>query len=46
LPEKQKTPPVRVEAPTKSSKAGGAPQPEPFKFEFDPTKSAEKKPSR
>jgi hypothetical protein len=47
LPEKQKPPPARVEAPTKSSKTGEpSPQPEPFKFEFDPTKSVEKKPSR
>jgi hypothetical protein len=44
LPERQKTPPVRVEAPTKSSRTGEPPpQPEPFKFEFDPTKAAEKK---
>jgi hypothetical protein len=47
LPEKQKPPPARVEAPTKPSKTGEpSPQPEPFKFEFDPTKSVEKKPSR
>jgi hypothetical protein len=48
LPEKRKAPPpARVEAPTKSSKTGEpSPRPEPFKFEFDPTKSAEKKPSR
>jgi hypothetical protein len=48
LPEKEKAaPPARVEAPTKSSKASEPlPQPEPFKFEFDPTKSVEKKLSR
>jgi hypothetical protein len=46
LPEKQKAPPpARVEAPTKSSKTSEpSAQPEPFKFEFDPTKSVEKKP--
>jgi hypothetical protein len=47
LPEGQRAPPARVEAPTKSSKTSEpSPQPEPFKFEFDPTKSVEKKPSR
>jgi hypothetical protein len=47
LPENQKPPPARVDAPTKSSKTGEpSPQPEPFKLEFDPTKSVEKKPSR
>ena len=46
LPEQQTVaPPAQVEAPTKSLKASKpSPQPEPFKFEFDPTKSAEKKP--
>ena len=43
LPEGQRVAAERIE-PTKSSKASEAPRPEPFKFEFDPTKSVEKKP--
>ena len=43
LPEGQKVAAERIEAPTKSSKASEPPRPEPFKFEFDPTKSVEKK---
>jgi hypothetical protein len=42
LPEGPRVAAKRTES-TESSEAGGAPQPEPFKFEFDPTKAAEKK---
>jgi len=43
LPDGQRVVAERTEA-TKSSKASEPPRPEPFKFEFDPTKSVEKKP--
>ena len=44
LPERQTVARGRIETPLNRQRPASLPRPEPFKFEFDPTKSVEKKP--